>query len=276
MRDSVTALRVCDVSSGYPGVPVLDEVSFEIEAGSLVGVVGPNGAGKTTLLRAVTAILPLESGEVRVFGDPLPSWSRRDLARSLAVVPQSTPTIFDFTVREVVSMGRLPYQSPWAGESREDRLAVDSALDSANMRDLEHRSYLDLSGGEQRRALFARALAQEPSILLLDEPTSHLDPGQGRGLMERARHLALEEGMAVMAILHDLNMAALYCDSVVVLKEGQVWTTGTPLEVFTSDALERVYGVPVSVISHPLTGEPQVLLNRSLGSDEVGVPGFLR
>ncbi len=259
----VPVLSAENVCAGYPGVPVLAGVDVSLHAGCVLGIVGPNGAGKTTLLRAVTGIVPLQRGKIRIWGKDLSQWSRPALARTLAVVPQSGPLIFDFSVREVVAMGRMPHQSPWAGESTGDRLAVDHALETAEMLALQHRSYLDLSGGEQRRALFARALAQEPRILLLDEPTSHLDPGQGTGLMETARNMARHDRMAVMVILHDLNMAALYCDLLVVLKDGKVWEHGTPGEVLTPEILRSVYEVPVAVIEHPGTGGPQVLINPS-------------
>ncbi len=273
MKQSMPALELFGVSTGYGDTVVLEDVDLSLERGSVLGVVGPNGAGKTTLLRAITGILPLHRGEIRVMGCDLGSWSRPGLARALAVVPQSSPLIFDFTVREIVSMGRMPHQSPWSGERRVDRDAVDRALVAAEVSPLEGRSYLELSGGEQRRVLFARALAQEPSILLLDEPTSHLDPGQGRGLMERARDLARRENIAVLTILHDLNMAALYCDEIAVFKAGRVWSRGTPGEVFTQEALSRVYGLPVAVISHPHTGDPQVLINPSGPRDSLGSPG---
>ncbi|MFO7942327.1 MAG: heme ABC transporter ATP-binding protein [Bacillota bacterium] len=263
MSEKDVAVRLRDVTTGYRGTTVLDGIDLTIRTGTVVGVVGPNGAGKTTLLRAITGILPLYRGTVSIRGRGLKSWSRRDLARSVAVVPQSSPVIFDFTVREVISMGRLPHQSPWAGESAEDRSVVDHALRITGMARLAERSYLDLSGGEQRRALFARALAQDPSILLLDEPTSHLDPGQGRELMERAGRMASEEGMAVLTILHDLNMASLYCDIVVILKEGRIWAKGRPEEVFNGVSLSEVYDLPVAVVRHPVTGDPQILINPS-------------
>ncbi|MFP4200556.1 MAG: heme ABC transporter ATP-binding protein [Bacillota bacterium] len=263
MSQEDVAVRLRDVTTGYRGATVLDGIDMTIQAGTVVGVVGPNGAGKTTLLRAITGILPLYRGAVIIRGRHLQSLSRRDLAQSVAVVPQTSTLIFDFTVREVVSMGRLPHQSVWAGESARDRSMVDRALRITEMADLAERSYPDLSGGEQRRALFARALAQDPYILLLDEPTSHLDPGQGRGLMERARGMAVEEGMAVLTILHDLNMAALYCDVVIIVKEGRIWDRGRPAEVFNGSSLSEVYDLPVAVVRHPVTGDPQVLINPS-------------
>lgn len=249
------------VHAGYGDLPVLTGVDFDAHRGRMVGIVGPNGAGKTTLLRALTGVIPLNEGRVVLEGRSISEWSRRGIARRLAVVPQTGDVLFDFTVRDIVSMGRLPHQSLWSGETVEDREAVAEALGAVGMEEYADRSFLELSGGERQRTIMARALAQRPQALLLDEPTSHLDLGHQGAVMGYARALAAEHHLAVMTILHDLNTASLYCDELVVLCGGTVFARGTPEEVLRRDVIQEVYGAEVEIVDHPHVGRPQVLIS---------------
>ncbi len=251
------------IHAGYKGRRVLRGVGFSADRGQMIGVVGPNGAGKTTLLRALTGVISLQSGRVLLHGRDIRRWSRQLMARHVAVVPQMGDILFDFTVRDIVSMGRLAHQSIWSGETGADREAIDQALEVMGVTGFQDRSFWELSGGEQRRVIMARALAQSPEVLLLDEPTSHLDLGHQRIVMEYARGLA-RKGMAVVAVLHDLNTAALYCDHLVILFRGQVFAQGAPHSVLNGDIIERVYGVSVEVVQHPQCSAPQVLISSGL------------
>ncbi len=249
------------VHAGYGDLPVLEGVDFEVHQGRVVGIVGPNGAGKTTLLRVLTGVIPVRKGRVILEGRRIDEWSRRAVARRLAVLPQAGDILFDFTVGDIVSMGRLPHQSLLTGETAEDREAVAEALRAVGMQQYARRSFLELSGGERQRAIMARALAQRPRVLLLDEPTSHLDLGHQRAVMSYARALAGEHGLAVVTILHDLNTASLYCDELVVLFGGTVFARGTPEEVLRPEVIREVYGAEVEIVTHPRLGTPQVLIS---------------
>ena len=253
-----------NINAGYKGRPVLKGVGFSADKGQMIGVVGPNGAGKTTLLRALTGVVSLTSGRVLLQGRDIRRWSRQLMAQHMAVVPQMGDILFDFTVWDIVSMGRLAHQSIWSGETEADRAAVEQALEAMGLADFAGRSFWELSGGEQRRVIMARALAQEPKVLLLDEPTSHLDLGHQRTVMEYGVRLAREQDIAVVAVLHDLNTAALYCDHLVILFQGRVFAQGAPEKVLDADIIESVYGVSVEVVRHPRSSAPQVLITSGL------------
>ncbi len=246
-----------------PDAPlVLSEFSLELRADEFVGIIGPNGSGKSTLVRALSRTLKpsvgsVQSGELDLYAD----LKAREAAQRIGVVPQDTSVTLDFTVREVVHMGRAPHlpRSPFAAETREDERIVTEALTAAGVPDLADRVVTTLSGGERQRVLFARALAQQPDVLLLDEPTAHLDLRHQAELLALAGRLAHDTGKAVLAVLHDLNLAAAHCDKLVLLSGGHIAAQGTPAEVLTADILQRVYGARVWVRSHPVTGRPLVL-----------------
>jgi len=246
-----------------PSAPsVLSEFSLALRSGEFVGIIGPNGSGKSTLVRALSRALR-PAGGVVLLGDAdlYADLSARASARRIAVVPQETAVTLDFTVREVVRMGRAPHlpRSPFAGESTEDEQIVSEALQAAGVAELAGRAITTLSGGERQRVLLARALAQQPEALLLDEPTSHLDLRHQGELLILARELAHIQGKAVLAVLHDLNLASAHCDRLVLLDAGHVAAQGTPSEVLTAETLQRVYGARVWVRPHPVSGRPLVL-----------------
>ena len=246
------------VSFAYGGARALSDVSLAARAGEFVGLLGPNGAGKSTLVRLVAGLLAPEAGAVRLAGlDPWTA-SRRTVAQVCALVPQEPRVAWPFTVREAVMMGRSPHQGLLALPTRFDRGAVDGALEACDLVKLAERRLDALSGGERRRVFFARALAQEPRVLLLDEPTAFLDLGHQVAAMRMAR-LAARGGLCVVAVLHDLNLAAATCDRVVILSAGRVVAEGAPAEVLTAERVREVWDVPVWRGENGVTGAAVVL-----------------
>ena len=251
-------VEVRAVSFRYGPVPALESVSFTAKAGELVGLVGPNGAGKSTLVRLVAGLLAPSSGSVRLAGLAPHSAPRRAVARLCALVPQEPRSPWPFTVREAVMMGRAPHQGLLSVPSRLDHGAVDGALEACDLVALAGRRLDALSGGERRRVFFARALAQEPRVLLLDEPTAFLDLGHQVAAAQMMR-VAARAGLCVVAVLHDLNLAAAACDRLVVLSGGRLAAEGPPAEVLEAGRVRRVWGVPVWRGQNGVTGAPVVL-----------------
>lgn len=238
---------------------VLDEVTLQLEAGEVLGVLGPNGAGKSTLLSALCGELAASAGEVSLDGKPLHDWARSQRAQRLAVLPQVSTLEFAFRVEEVVGMGRLPYQS---GRVRDEEI-IAAALAAADAGHLSGRSYLALSGGERQRVHLARVLAQlwpgqAGQTLLLDEPTSMLDPLHQHTTLQAVREFA-DRGAAVLVILHDLNLAARYCDRILLLENGRPVALDTPEQVLRPDTLQAVFGLEVLVQPHPERGHPLII-----------------
>ena len=249
-----------NVSAGYGATPALRHVGLRVEAGEVVGLVGPNGSGKTTLVRVVSRALRPSAGTVLVAGsDPYRS-SAREAARRVAVVPQDLAPAFSFTVLEMVLMGRTPYLSPWGGGGPEDWAHAREAMVATSIQHLGDRPVDELSGGERRRVVLAQALAQDAPVLLLDEPTTHLDVRHVLDLLEIVRGLAARRGVAVLAVLHDLNLAAAASDRLVVLHLGEVVAEGRPEDVVTKGLLRDVYGVDVEVAPDEVSGRPAVRL----------------
>jgi iron complex transport system ATP-binding protein len=256
MTGLLTAERV---SFAYGPRVVLSEVSVAVAPGELLGVIGPNGCGKTTLVRLLSGVLAPQAGSVRFGGVALGAYRRRELARRLAVVPQDATLEFPFTALEVVLMGRAPHL-PALGFPRAHDLAVArAAMARLEVAGLEDRPLDRLSGGERQRVLLARALAQEPEVLLLDEPTTHLDLRHQAGIYDVVAELRRTRGIAVISVLHDLNLAALYCDRLVLLAGGRVVREGSPADVLTPDVLGAAYATEVYVGTNPLSGGPVVL-----------------
>jgi iron complex transport system ATP-binding protein len=222
-------------------------ISCEIPEGRWTAVVGPNGAGKSTLLKLLSGVLPPSAGRVRFRGRELSEWGRRKLARELAVVAQEAPPRVPLTVREFTEMGRNPYLQPWAALSAGDRQAVEAALRSTELLPLVDRQLGELSGGELQRAKLARALAQAPSVILLDEPTAHLDLGHAVRFFELLRELIGRSDWTVICVTHDLNLASRYADLIMLLGGGELIRSGKPDEVLEPRALELTYGCAVRV-----------------------------
>jgi iron complex transport system ATP-binding protein len=245
--DAMTIASFRNVSFGYGGSPVLREISFDLREGEMTGVVGPNGSGKTTLIRLLCGLLEAESGEVTLRGRPLVDYSRRELSLSVAVVPQATETVFPYTVEEMVAMGRYPHLK-WGGwlDSR-DLEVCEWAMDLSGILPFRLRTLDRLSAGERQRVLLARALAQKPSFLLLDEASSFLDIGQEVAVFDLLDRLRREEGLTVLTVSHDLNLIGRFCAGVLLLREGRLLAQGCLSESYTSVNLSALFGVPVAV-----------------------------
>lgn len=252
-------LEIDNIRVTYGKRPALDGVTLTVHPGEIVVLIGPNGAGKSTLIRAVSGVQPLQGGCLRIFGQDLTTIPVRERARLLAVVPQARNLPPAFTVYESALMGRTPYLG-WLGQAgAADHERARHALERTQLQELSTRRVGELSGGEQQRVLLARALAQETPVLLLDEPTTHLDLQHQSRLLNLVRSLASERQLCVLMALHDLNLAGLYADQVALLVEGQLQASGAPHEVLTEQTLAEIYRIPVHVMTHPEYGSPLIL-----------------
>lgn len=258
MSDDAPALSIESVTAGYGSEPVVRGVDLTVRPGEVVGLVGPNGSGKTTLVRVASRALRPRSGRVSVAGRDPYRLSARETARLVAVVPQDLQPAFSYTVLELVLMGRSPYMRRFGGRDAEGWVRTREAMVATSVQHLADRPVEELSGGERRRAVLAQALAQDAPLLLLDEPTTHLDLRHVLDLLSVVRGLAEREGKAVLAILHDLNLAASVCDRLVALHRGRVVAEGTPDHVVTTDLLREVWGVRAEVEPNSVTGRPSV------------------
>jgi len=245
------------IRAGYHDRVVLRGVDLTAQAGEVVALIGPNGAGKSTLLRVLAGLLRPDAGTVTIDGTDVTTLDRRSIARHVAVVPQVFETLFPFTVREIVALGRTSRLGPLGTLGADDARAVARALDEIGATELAERRIDRVSGGERQRAVLAMALAQEAGVLLLDEPTAHLDPTHQRGTLERVATLARARGLAVVAVLHDLNLAAAFASRVVLLADGAVVRDGDPRQVITAELVSAVFGPGLRVVAHD--GRPFVI-----------------
>jgi iron complex transport system ATP-binding protein len=239
---------------------VLRGVSLELGAGELVGLIGPNGSGKTTLLRVLSGLLVPNRGKIYLDGQDLCAFDRRQIAQRVAVVPQELTMPFAFSAYEMVMMGRTPHVRPILGAGPRDRQVVADKMELTATSALVERPFNELSGGEKQRVIIAMALAQEPDILLLDEPTVHLDINHQVEILELIKRLNRQENLTVLATMHDLNLAALYFDRLVLLDEGQVVANGSPAEVLREESIRQVFQAEVQVQEHPTRHTPQVVV----------------
>ncbi|MEI8175681.1 MAG: ABC transporter ATP-binding protein [Candidatus Omnitrophota bacterium] len=253
-------LRVRGLSAGYGASIILSDIDLSIEQGSFVGIIGPNGSGKSTLLKSISRTLRPITGTVTLRGVDILRLPLGALARSIAVVSQETPVIFEYLVRDMVMMGRIPYQRRFGAPSSGDSVAVSEALRLTGTGTIADRSIHELSAGERQRVMLAKALAQRPELLILDEPTSHLDISHQVEILTLLRDLTTHRRMTIIAVLHDLNLASAYCDRLVLLDRGRVRTQGSPGEVLTYQAIEEAYKTVVLVKENPLTGRPHIFL----------------
>ncbi len=242
-------LQVESISYSISDKQILDDISFSVAQGQFIGVIGPNGSGKSTMLKIIYRHLKQTSGLVTLFEKDLLQFPQKELAQNIAVVSQEAPVLFDFTVKELVMMGRTPYKKWLARDKDEDYAIVRDSMHLANISHLTNRYFSELSGGEKKRVLLARALAQQANILILDEPTNHLDIEHQYQLMDLVRELPI----TIVAALHDLNLAAGYCDELLVMKDGALFQSGTPEEVLTKETLQEVFRVNAFVSKNPFT-----------------------
>lgn len=256
--ESECPLEARNLRFSYGENTVIDDVSFNLAPGEMLGILGPNGSGKSTLLRLLSGVLQPASGTVRIDGQALTAYTRRQLGQAIAVVPQDTLIEFPFSVTEVVLMGRSPHLGGFAFEGDRDVQVARAVMQRTGVLDLAHRSIHELSGGERQRVVLARALAQEAGIMLLDEPGAFLDIRHTVEIYDLLQDLQ-REGRSIITVLHDLNLAALYCDRVALLKAGRLFRIGTPAEVITYAALTEVYETEVYVDTNDITGAINVL-----------------
>ncbi len=256
-----TRIEIHGVSFRYDSAQVLlENIALCVERGEMAGLIGPNGSGKSTLLRIVTRVLDPHSGRLQIDGEDLRAYSPRALARRIAVVAQEEVLNFDFTVRDVVLMGRYPHWSRFQREGPMDFAQVERTLRLTGIDHLADRLVSEISGGERQRVAIARALCQQPEILLLDEPTSHLDINHQVEIFDLLKRLNQDEGLTVLAVLHDLNLAALYCEKLILLSKGRIAAMGTPEDVIAPRVIREVYGAEVIVGRHPSAGSPWIHL----------------
>lgn len=261
-------VRVNDVSFQYTDTWVLRDISFELPAGDFLSVIGPNGSGKTTLIKIIDGILTPQAGVVRIAESNIDALNRREIARTIAVVPQDMTMVFPFTVEEVVAMGRTPHLTRFAFEGERDHEIVERAMEMTDILHFRYRSMHELSGGERQRVLIARALAQEPAIMLLDESTAFLDIRHQIVFFDLVKTLNREKGVTVISVTHDINLAALYGDRIMLMSKGRIHSMGSAEEVVTEEAIKNVYHTNVLVDVNPSNGLPRVsvLSNHSLGA----------
>jgi len=251
-------LTVRRLQARYGTRPVLRGLDLDASRGELVAIIGPNGCGKTTLLRAITGVLPYE-GEIAIDGDSVGELRPAELARRVAVVTQAASLPSGFSAFETAMMGRTPHLRLLQSEGRRDVAIVRAAMERTDTWDLRERPVEELSGGERQRVVIARALAQEPQLLLLDEPTSHLDVQHQVDTFALMLELCRERDLAVVAVVHDLTLAAHFADRVALMSAGRIVDVGAPAEVLTAEAIAAIYGMRVRVLSHPDSGRPIIV-----------------
>ena len=257
-------LKIENITAGYDANDVLKDVNMTAKEGDFVGLIGPNGSGKTTLLRVISGVLRPTSGQVLLQGKNTAKIPRAKLAKTMACLSQGLSLDLSFTVHQIISMGRSPHLSKFARETKKDFQIVAHAMELADVAHLADRLITEISGGERQRALIAMCLAQEPKILLLDEPTNHLDIAHQLSTLDLIRKLNLQTEMTVIAVFHDLNLAAEYCDKILVLSNGKVEDFGPPQNVLTTEMILKVYNAKVTTEKNPVSGKPHIILTANM------------
>jgi iron complex transport system ATP-binding protein len=247
-------LSIDGIDCSYGSINVLKAVNFAVKSGEFLGILGPNGSGKTTLLRSISRVLQPRRGVILIDDKDIYRMKSVDVAKRLAVVPQETPITFDFTALEVVLMGRNPHMPRFKMESKEDLAIAKNSMELTRTWEFADRPVTELSGGERQRVIIARALTQEPKILLLDEPTTHLDISNQLEIMDLIKCLCKIKKLVIVAVFHDFNLAARYCDSIILLKDGKIVAVGKSEETLTSENVRKVFNVDTIVKKHPVTG----------------------
>lgn len=258
--DTKTLMEVRDLFGGYPGNPVIKNISFKVNKGEVLGIIGPNGSGKSTLLKIMSRALMPGSGEILLEGRAIKAFQLKEFCRKVAFLGQEPETEFSFSSLEIVSMGRIPHLRRLQEETARDKKAIEEAMLSTFVSELSERDINALSSGERQRVFLARALAQEPSLLLLDEPTSHLDIGHQVQILDLLKDLNSQKNLSIVMVIHDLNLAGEYCDRLILMNEGRVFCEGKPHDVLTYANLESVYKTVVLVDKNPVSRRPYIML----------------
>lgn len=246
---------------GYTGAPILNDISFGVEKGELFGILGPNGSGKTTLLKMISGVIPFQEGSILIKDKALTQYSTKDLAKMIAVLSQHSSQAFSYTVKETVSLGRYAHQTGWFRDwKEEDERTIQKVMDQTGVAAFQDKNIQELSGGERQRVFLAQALAQEPEILLLDEPTNHLDLSYQKELLDLLKTWSTECGLTVISIFHDLNLAGLYCDRLLLLEKGTININHKPNEVLKEERIKAVFHTDIEKHPHPRVPVPQMLL----------------
>lgn len=255
-------LKAENINFSYePTRLVLKDISLDLYSGESLGIIGPNGSGKTTLIKLLTGILPIQMGKVELCGNPLNTYSKRELAKLFAVVEQEGMREQAFTVEEIVTMGRYPWKKPLSSLTGYDYKIIEEAIATFELEKWCQQPVANLSGGERQLVSLGRVMVQEPQILFLDEPTTYLDIGNQLLLMRHVRSWQQGQNLTIMMVLHDLNLVAQYCDRLLLLNQkGEIAAKGTVAEVMTVEHLESAYGIRPIMIKHPLTGVPQIIV----------------
>ena len=257
----MVTLEIQNISLNYGQNSVIKELSFQMYTGELLGLVGPNGCGKTSIIKSLSRVFTPTSGRILLGGKDMQRIVRNELARLIGVVPQNPSLPETFTVFEVVILGRNPHMGLLSGETARDIAIVWQAMERTGITHLAKRRIGELSGGEKQRVTIARVLAQEPQVILMDEPTANLDIAQQMDILDLITGMCHEKNTASLIAIHDLNIAAQYCSRIIMLKDGELYAGGTPSEVITADNVREVFGADTTIYPHPENNLPMVLLN---------------
>jgi len=255
-HDDAPLFDLDGISYAVPGRAILSPLSLTLQAGRIYGLVGPNGSGKSTLMRILARQLQPAGGTACLQGRPLAAWSEREFARHVAFMPQFTPAADGMNVRELVALGRYPWHGMLGRFTNDDADKVDAAIHRTGLEPLANRIVDSLSGGERQRVWLALMLAQDPRCLLLDEPTSALDIAHQHDILNLVRDLSVERGIAVVVVLHDINLAVRTCDEIVALRDGRIIAHAPSHEIMNPVMLAQIYGLPMGIFRHPASGEP--------------------
>ncbi|MGE8207342.1 adenosylcobinamide amidohydrolase [Heyndrickxia sp. NPDC080065] len=267
-------LEIQGITGGYNGQSILKDVTFRVHKGEFFGILGPNGSGKTTLLKMISGILPVMAGSIYIKEKDISSYTTKELAKVISVLPQLAGEAFSYTVEETVQLGRYAHQNGWFQSlSKEDETIVKDVMIQTGVYDFRNQSLHELSGGEQQRVFLAQALAQQPKILLLDEPTNHLDLFYQKELLDLIKQMTKKNQLTVISVFHDINLTSLYCDRLLLLNNGKMEMVGTPNEVIKEEHIQQVYKTMVKKHYHPAIPKPQLALipEQTTGKGEVKI-----
>ncbi|RLC54430.1 MAG: heme ABC transporter ATP-binding protein [Candidatus Cloacimonadota bacterium] len=252
-------IKIKKISLSYQEKKVIQNLSLDFAKGEFCALLGPNGAGKSTLLKALIGFHPVNEGKITIGNRELKHWQKAELAKQIAIIPQDFQLQFDYTVKELVLMGRFPYLGYWQNYSQQDKKVVDKVLQKLDLIRLQDELYSQLSGGERRRVSIARALVQETDILLMDEAFANLDINHQLEIMRLLSQINQEQNKLIILVSHNINLAAEYCQRIVMMKEGKLIADGTPEDVITNQTIRDLYEIDLTVIKNPVTGQPNLI-----------------